>query len=107
MRPGTREPTNERRFEAIPQRAQADAFDRQFERSELESACEADDARDIFRSGAQARFLTAADDERSQRRPGSHVERPDTLGPVQLVRREREKIDTELLYVQRRVLPGA
>src|SRR5262249_28125433 len=56
---------------------------------------------DVLGARAAVALLAAAVQERLQARSAADVQRADSLGPVELVRRNREQIDTEGIYVYR------
>ena len=45
--------------------------------------------------------MLAAYDERGKRCPAAHVQQPDALGAVELVRRKRQQIHPEVIDVER------
>ena len=54
---------------------------------------EADDGGHVLGRRAQSALLAAAVDDRRERDPGTHVERPDAFGAVQLVGRQAQQVD--------------
>src|SRR5262245_19848739 len=96
--------TKNRFLQLLSQAREARAFLDHFPGRELARHTQSHDAGNVEGAGAHAFFVSTPIDRRLQtdtRVAASNVERPDTLGPVNLVRRQREKINAHGLYVKR------
>src|SRR5712691_1383236 len=52
---------------------------------------------DVFGTSTTSRFMPGAVDQRFQRAAGAHVQRPNTLGGIELMTSNGQKIDTKLI----------
>ena len=77
------------------------AFLRIHTAGELCSACEADDAGDIFRAGATPPLLFTAMQEARKLHATAHIEEADALRAVQLVTARRHEVDLQFIDIER------
>ncbi len=96
---------DEAAFEPVAQRAHARRVAAQARDGDLGRLAEADDARDVLGAAAAGALLPAAVNQRLELEAPAHIERSDALGPMQLVRRERQEIDRAALEMDR-LAPG-
>ncbi len=73
---------------------------------DLRGFAEADDAGDIFRARAEAALVVATVEELAQASAAFDVESADTFGCVELVAREREKVELKRLHIDRNLSNG-
>ena len=66
---------------------------------QLERMRHADNGRHVLRTGAPARLLPPAEDDRGKDDSAADVEQPNAFGAVELMRRDREQIDVERSHV--------
>src|SRR5581483_12198228 len=88
-----REITFEFGGDVLTQCTQSGCFVGQFGFSERGCNTKPNNARDIFRRGAQAFLLSPAEDDWSQAGAFANVQRSDALRPMQFVSGQREQIN--------------
>ena len=90
-------------FEPVAERRHAVRLRRALVECQLRRGPEPDDGGHIFGAGAAIPFLLATGRLRREARAAPDPERPDALGAVELVGREREQIDVKRVNIDRQL----
>jgi len=93
-------------FEFIAQGADACRVFLEREAREFGGFAEADDAGNVFRTGAETALMVAAVKKLLQTRAAANVKRSDAFGAVEFVGGDGKKIDAESFYVERNFSGG-
>ncbi len=87
--------------QAITQIGQVRCVSLQTRGCQFAGDAEADNRRDVLGAGAQAMLVATALDLRAQVEPLANQQRADALGAIELVRRQAQRIDVEVVKSQR------
>ena len=92
-------PAQDAFLQLVPQRADAGVLVLQAGHGQLGGASKGYHARDVLGAAAPAPLLSAADHVRLVLDAPFHVEQPDALGRMQLVRRKRQEVHVEFPHI--------